>query len=199
MNEQENLKEFENCISFDSGFIVENYPYGFKRTQIKYWVETKKNSQRFCSVTLNPKTNLWNKPKYSTYTDLILMFRQKETEHIKSYHFNLTYSDEEEFNKLLEFLGDYRNNYINNFLKLCSAVYETRKHIKVSVRARQFKNKVTGEIVESIPIFNLKDYEEVTDREQDERQKEVKKDINNLFVHNALKEGLSIGEIKNLK
>ena len=51
--------------------LIKNYPYGFtKRTNIKYWVETTKRGGRFCSQTLNPKTQNWNKPKKSTYDAL---------------------------------------------------------------------------------------------------------------------------------
>ena len=51
--------------------LVGNYPYGRLRTNIRYWVETTKRGDRFCSQTLNPKTNQWNKPKKSTYCDVI--------------------------------------------------------------------------------------------------------------------------------
>ena len=45
--------------------VINNYPYGFnQRTQIRYWIETTpKKGDRFCSQTLNPKNNRWNKPK----------------------------------------------------------------------------------------------------------------------------------------
>ncbi len=198
MNMEDTIKEFKDCISFDSGYIVDNYPYGFKRTQIKFWVETKGNKQRFVSCTLNPVTLKWNNPKPSTYNDLVVMYREKETGHIRGYHFNIGYSDVEDFNRLKEFLGDYKTPYIENLLKLSRAVYETRKHIKVVVRARQFRHKVTGEIRETVPLFNMAEYEEVSEEEQDLKQKEVSKDINKLFVSNALKEGLTVEEIKRI-
>ena len=63
--------------------VINNYPYGFKlRTQIRYWIETTpKKGDRFCSQTLNPKTNRWNAPKKSTYSCIGVMV-EKENGHI---------------------------------------------------------------------------------------------------------------------
>jgi hypothetical protein len=62
----------ENAIfghtSEETALLVDDYPYGFRlRTSIRYWLETTKHGDRFCSQTLNPKTGRWNKPKCSTY------------------------------------------------------------------------------------------------------------------------------------
>jgi hypothetical protein len=55
--------------------VINDYPYGFnQRTQIRYWIETTpKKGDRFCSQTLNPKNNIWNKPKKSTYSEIGIM------------------------------------------------------------------------------------------------------------------------------
>lgn len=54
-----------------TAYLVEDYPYGFTaRTQIRYWLEAKpKKGYRFVSQTKNPKTDRWNKPKASTYSE----------------------------------------------------------------------------------------------------------------------------------
>jgi hypothetical protein len=54
-----------------TAYLVADYPYGYTtRTQIRYWLEHKpKKGWRFVSQTLNPKTQRWNKPKASTYTE----------------------------------------------------------------------------------------------------------------------------------
>jgi D-alanyl-D-alanine carboxypeptidase len=188
----------ENYTTEENALIVENYPYGFRlKTKIKYWIETKNNKQRLGTQTLNPKSNLWNKPKYSTYNDLILMYKDKETGYIKTRGFNLTYSNEEDLNEFLNFIGDYRNEHINKMLKYAYAIFETRKHIKVTIRTTQFKHKVTGEIKTQLNIFELNDYEEITEEEQDKKQEEIKQDINKLFLVNALNKGLTIQELKN--
>ena len=55
--------------SENNAYLVENYPYGGLRTQIRFWLE-KSNSKgfRFVSQTKNPKTGRWNNPKASTYS-----------------------------------------------------------------------------------------------------------------------------------
>lgn len=61
----------------ETGFVVDDYPYGFRlRTSIRYWIETKKgHGQRFVSQTLNPKTGEWNKPKAGNYHVIAVMVR----------------------------------------------------------------------------------------------------------------------------
>lgn len=68
-----------------SAYVVDDYPYGFRlRTKIRYWIETTKSGDRFCSQTLNPKVNgdHWNKPKKSTYSEVGVMFLNDEG-HVK--------------------------------------------------------------------------------------------------------------------
>ena len=57
--------------SINSAYIIDDYPYGFnQRTQKKVWIETKpKKGDRMISQTLNPKTQRWNKPKASTFSN----------------------------------------------------------------------------------------------------------------------------------
>lgn len=54
-----------------TAYLVDDYPYGGLRTQIRYWLEGPKPKKgwRFVSQTVNPKTGKWNKPKASTYSD----------------------------------------------------------------------------------------------------------------------------------
>lgn len=61
---------------------VKNYPYGYLKTSAFFSLEFKKN-KGFRSVfqTINPKTGKLNKPKYSTYSPLLLMI-EKENGHI---------------------------------------------------------------------------------------------------------------------
>jgi hypothetical protein len=47
---------------------VDDYPYGRKRTEARFWVEKAgKKGVRSVKQTLNPKKHSWNKPKKSTY------------------------------------------------------------------------------------------------------------------------------------
>lgn len=54
-----------------TAYLVDDYPYGGLRTQIRYWLEGPKPKKgwRFVSQTKNPKTGRWNKPKASTYIE----------------------------------------------------------------------------------------------------------------------------------
>jgi hypothetical protein len=54
-----------------TAYNVADYPYGFTtRTQARYWLEHKpKKGWRLVFQTLNPKTERWNKPKASTYSE----------------------------------------------------------------------------------------------------------------------------------
>ena len=89
--------------------VVENYPYGFKRTQIRYWVESvKKKGDRFVSQTLNPKTNQWNKPKKSTYQAVIVVYRN-EKDYI-TYNGLYGGTDAEEYKAFIKFKGDLSLN-----------------------------------------------------------------------------------------
>jgi hypothetical protein len=59
-------------ISPETAYLVEDYPYGFRlRCKIRYWLEFHpKHGFRFVSQTTNPKrpvSEVWNKPKASTY------------------------------------------------------------------------------------------------------------------------------------
>ena len=70
------MKQLIGNNSAETAYVVADYPYGFRlRTQIRYWVETKKNfGQRFVSQTLNPKNGNWNKPKAGTYYLAVVMY-----------------------------------------------------------------------------------------------------------------------------
>lgn len=58
--------------SEDTAYVVDDYPYGFrKRTKIRYWLESNGNKGfRFVAQTMNPDTGRWNAPKKSIYSDL---------------------------------------------------------------------------------------------------------------------------------
>lgn len=78
-----------------TALVIDDYPYGFRlRTQIRYWIETTKNGDRFVSQTLNPKTDRWNKPKKSIYAEVMAMYRDPNTGYIS--HVGLTpYSNDD--------------------------------------------------------------------------------------------------------
>lgn len=71
---------------FESAHIIHDYPYGRLRTDMKIWIETKKNKgQRVVSCTLNPKTGEWNKPHAGTYHLVCVLFiDHDDKDHVKN-------------------------------------------------------------------------------------------------------------------
>lgn len=71
--------------SEETAYLVDDYPYGFReRTQIRYWLESKpKKGWRFVSQTKNPKTDRWNKPKASTYSEWGAVMYLDENNHVQ--------------------------------------------------------------------------------------------------------------------
>ena len=113
----------------DNAFIVHNYPYGFKRTDIKYWIESTKRGDRFVSMTLNPKTNQWNKPKKSTYNAVMIMTKTlKEDKTFISYIGLYPTTDREEIIKFCDTIKDVVLNSLQTeqlkVLKAYSKAYE---------------------------------------------------------------------------
>jgi len=73
----ESRKEIKNMTtyiynkdSFENSVEVDNYPWGFKKTSKRFWLETNKKGTRLVSSTKNPKTGEWCKAKASTYSEV---------------------------------------------------------------------------------------------------------------------------------
>jgi len=189
----ENLEILKEQPTEEKPFIVDNYPYGYtQRTQIRYWVETTGRGQRFVSQTLNPKTGVWNRPKKSVYSNIILVGLNGQG-HIT--HDSLTmYSSKEALSfkeKYENFLSEYQKNELTNILKML----EVLDKVEYKIVTRKWRNLLTGEIVEAVPLMQLNEYEEVkeqngvlvpVDREkEEEKQKEINRDINRTAILNA--------------
>ena len=68
------IEQIIGAVSEETAYLQHDYPYGYHRTDRKVWIETgKKGNQRGCTMTLNPKTGVWNKPHKSTYSDIRVM------------------------------------------------------------------------------------------------------------------------------
>lgn len=164
--------------------IVENYPYGFKRTKIKYWVESiKRKGDRFCSQTLNPKTNLWNKPKKATYNAVNIVY-EDENKHIKYYAFWRSTSAED-YKKFMAFIGDMELNELQKEeLRIIRAYIKTYEGVSFECVSVKYRNKTTGEIVEQVPLMNMGNFEEIKNEEKEKEQKEIKNQINKNIAYN---------------
>lgn len=102
--------------SEETAIVIDDYPYGFTlRTKIRYWLETAikgkgKGQTRFCSQTLNPKTNKWNKPKYSTYSEFMVLHKSEDTGYISQISLGM-YSRLEDLGKFLETYSSELNEH----------------------------------------------------------------------------------------
>lgn len=91
------MKQLLGHTSQETAFLVNDYPYGFRlRCKIRYWIETTKNGQRFCSQTTDPRKSIevWNKPRKSTYNRFSIIVQNddaasEEFGHV--HHFGLSH------------------------------------------------------------------------------------------------------------
>ena len=150
-----------------TALIIDNYPYGFRlRTQIRYWIETTKNGDRFVAQTLNPKTNLWNKEKKTTYSDVMVLIKEKQTSYISYKSWSVDYTYVDSLNRFLEFIGELPlNDNQKEKIRIGRAIYKTREHITFSIKPRD----------------NNRD--ELRDLIEEKKEQEDKKAINNIFSH----------------
>lgn len=80
------MKPITGHFSPLTAYIIEDYPYGSLRCVRRSWIETTKHGQRICHQTTDPKKSVeyWNKPKKSTYSDLIVMGIAEDTGYLTS-------------------------------------------------------------------------------------------------------------------
>ena len=144
---------------------VNNYPYGFLKCNARFYIESvNKKGDRFVKQTQNPKTKVWNKPKKSTYSAVIIVFR-KDNGHItyKSIDMN---SSAEKYKQAMETLGDLELNDLQK---------EKLKVMRAYIKAYE---GVTFECVEMTGLS-----EEETKKHEDGQDK-IMKQINNRVAVN---------------
>lgn len=107
------MKQLTGHTSPETAFVVNDYPYGFTlRCKIRYWVETTKHGQRFCSQTTNPRksssVDIWNKPKKDTYNRFVtLLLDNDETSEKYGYVYHAGCSHYTEPEKVKAYLDKY--------------------------------------------------------------------------------------------
>lgn len=160
--------------SRENPYIIESYPYGSLRTQMRYFIDSNKKGDRIVTQTLNPQTNKWNAEKKCTYDDICIVGIDKETGYIKpvisiSYNGGNYDSKTEKTNYDLqnykvEFLE--KNNILSEIqkakLKDILRYQKIMENVTFEIKPRVFENIETGEITESINLMELKKYREVT-------------------------------------
>ena len=170
------MKILKQHTSPETAYVVDDYPYGFRlRCKIRYWIETTKNGDRVCTQTTNPKrsTETWNKPKKSTYSDLMYLYLN-EDDHVKSSGTSIEWTDLEKFEKFLE-LGEFDLNEprIAKLHTTMKIIDEARKHIKVEIRPGR-----------TIDIFNTpKETWNEMAREDEERKEENNKVVSKVLAY----------------
>jgi hypothetical protein len=133
--EKRNITVLSGHVSPDTAYLVESYPYGGLRCKIRCWIETTKNGQRFCSQTTDPKRSPehWNKPKKSTYTDLMVLYiDHDDRDHLKHASISTSYVEPEQFEKFLFDYGDaLTGKYEKSHVNYIKVVLATKKHTKI--------------------------------------------------------------------
>ena len=128
-----NIKTLYGHISPETAFVVEDYPFGFRlRCKIRYWIEHKKGKGfRFCHQTTDPRRGnvTWNKPKYSTYSDFMILTQEIDTGHIKHLTAGPYFEDKARLENLKQ-------------LDLSGTVYQY-----VSVKTGETKNRTALELL----------------------------------------------------
>ena len=86
-----------NKDSFENSVEVDNYPWGFKKTKKRFWLETNKKGTRLVSSTQNPKNGEWCKAKTSTYSSVgVLTSEIKENKNFVSWKTLSQYSSDKD-------------------------------------------------------------------------------------------------------
>jgi hypothetical protein len=151
--------------SEDTALVVDDYPYGRLRTQIRYWIETvAKRGDRFVSQTLNPKTGRWNKPKKSTYMPVMVMTRAEDVAEgkgiVKTRYAGLReWADQEQFDSFLALAGDNLNDEqkkqvarVTALNKVFSKVTWTVREGEQTQEEQQEQERITGTINRAVAV-----------------------------------------------
>jgi hypothetical protein len=84
--------------------------------------------------TLNPKTNRWNKEKKGTYSDILVLYRNRSNGHIENTGLSFAYTREDDLEKFLETFPEATlTDYQKNALIYLRAIFKTRKHLTYTI------------------------------------------------------------------
>lgn len=186
-------------FTMDEPLEVENYPYGRLRTTMRYSVETTKRGDRFVSQTRNPKTGVWNKPKKSTYSEVMMMYINSKG-HIT--YTSISYNDKElNINNKLELFKGLMTKEQKIQVARVQGYTETMKSVSFEIKPRLFKHQVSGEITQSVDIMKMSEYDECDENGalidkhlEKKRKKETDKIINSNIGYNSQKAFLKMSE-----
>jgi len=139
----------------ENPYIVESYPYGFKRTSARFWIETKKG-QRVIFQTLNPNTKKWNNIKKGVYSDIRVLYINSSNNHVESTGLDFGYDDNNKLQRFLSIFGSVLTDFQLKRLLVFKAIIKTRKSVKMVI----------------------------TDNPNEKEQEQAKKNLRNIFIKN---------------
>ena len=181
----------------ESPYVVGDYPYGFRlRTQIRYWVETTKNGQRLVSQTRDPRNGRWNRPKASTYSNIVLAGLDERNRvvnlGISTYSLDEARAYQENYGR---YLSDYQGKELTNMIKLL----EVYGQVEYKTAVKKFRDVRTGEIMTSVPMLSLPYVVEVNDLGDpvdEEAEKNIDRDVTRAVNIKAIKNAASATDMK---
>lgn len=98
------MKPLPNHFSEETAVVVNDYPYGRLRCQMKFWLEVNETrGTRLCTRSVNPKTGRLNKTHHSTYHLLGAELYEDEKGHVQVKGLGQYSSIEEMFNFFSDF------------------------------------------------------------------------------------------------
>ena len=145
----------------ENPYIIESYPYGRLRCKMRVWVESVKNKgDRYTTQTQNPKTLVWNKPKKSTYSAVMVLYF-KENGFIDYLNLNFT-TEAESYKKFIASVGDYPfNDEQLSQLRVMRAYIKTYENVTFEIRPRN----------------GTEEEQKIKDKEQEEIKDKIKQSI----------------------
>ena len=182
------MKKLYGHNSPETAYSVENYPYGFRlKTTKRYWVESvAKKGDRYITQTINPKNGLWNKPKKSTYSPVVIMLLNEDN-HVK-YSSLSTFDGAELLEEKIKNIDVERLNDLQKYqIKWLRAYHKTMENVTFTMEVEKFRHKVTGEIITEVPIFEMSEYEKVNPKDEQKEQATMAS-INRNFAYNLSNE-----------
>ena len=153
-----------------TAYVIDDYPYGRLRTEMRVWVETSKHGQRTARQTLNPKTGRWNKPKRGTYSDMEVMYMD-EKGHVQTDGVSIAWSQAR--------LKDFVNKHPESFAKLPES-QQIRIHSAIAYKEAKDKGMSTQEALiegkKKLVMMHVKAGTFVKEKAEKEAKKKAKKE-----------------------
>lgn len=119
-----NTQEMQQITYLPTSQIVEvdSYPYGRLRTTAYFGIEFRQGKGfRTTFQTINPKNGRLNAVKCSTYGEIIVMYREENTGHIKYKYLSIYHK--EDFNKVAKFVHENFNLFTAEQIKYIYSLF----------------------------------------------------------------------------